>query len=163
MSTTSTTPRVGARVLLLDSHDRVLLIHARDPDDPGHHWWELPGGGLDDGEDLHTAARREVAEESGIVLAELGRKLWTRESRFIYRGRDHHRIDHVFLARTPDTAQRVPLKPTANERAGLIERRWWALGDLRLCADKLLPANLPALLDDLLNDMFAEDPLVLNG
>ncbi|MGQ0774107.1 MAG: hypothetical protein ACT4NY_06775 [Pseudonocardiales bacterium] len=29
-----------------------MLIHALDPDDPGHHWWELPGGGLDDGEDL---------------------------------------------------------------------------------------------------------------
>ena len=26
--------RLGARVLLLDPHDRVLLIHARDPDDP---------------------------------------------------------------------------------------------------------------------------------
>jgi 8-oxo-dGTP pyrophosphatase MutT (NUDIX family) len=99
MSTTSTTPRVGARVLLLDSHDRVLLIHARDPDDPGHHWWELPGGGLNDGEDLPTAARREVSEESGIVLTELGRKLWTRESRFTYRGHHHHRIDHVFRGR----------------------------------------------------------------
>jgi hypothetical protein len=28
MSTTSVTPRVGARVLLLDPLDRVLLIHA---------------------------------------------------------------------------------------------------------------------------------------
>lgn len=45
-------PRIGARVLLLDHLNRVLLMHARDPDDPDHHWWELPGGGLDDGESL---------------------------------------------------------------------------------------------------------------
>ena len=42
MSTTLT-PRIGARVLLLDTHDRVLLIHACDPHDRGHDWWELPG------------------------------------------------------------------------------------------------------------------------
>jgi hypothetical protein len=27
----ATTPRIGARVLLLDTADRVLLIHALDP------------------------------------------------------------------------------------------------------------------------------------
>lgn len=31
----ATRPRVGAQVLLLDAQDRVLLIHACDPDDPG--------------------------------------------------------------------------------------------------------------------------------
>lgn len=163
MSTTSVTPRVGARVLLLDPLDRVLLIHARDPEDPGHHWWELPGGGLDNGEDLADAARRELAEESGIVLRELGRKLWVRESRFIYRGRAHHRIEHVFLGRTPSTVAQVPLTPTENEKAGLIERRWWPAGELQRCPDKLLPGNLAELLDDLLDDRLSDKPLMLVG
>lgn len=30
--------------------------------------WQIPKGGLDDGEDAPTAARREVAEELGILL-----------------------------------------------------------------------------------------------
>ena len=52
------TLRIGARVLLLDRNDQVLLIHAHDPDQPDHHWWELPGGGADPGEPLaHTAGR----------------------------------------------------------------------------------------------------------
>ena len=160
-STNANTPRIGARVLLLDPTDRVLLIHALDPADPDHHWWELPGGGLDDGEDLQTAACREVAEETGIVLPALGRELWVRESRFHYKGRDHHRIEHVYLGRTPSTAPHVALNPTENEKAGLIERRWWSAHQLRQCRDKLLPAELPALLDDLLADRFSPTPLVL--
>jgi 8-oxo-dGTP pyrophosphatase MutT (NUDIX family) len=41
---------------------------------------------------------REVAEETGIVLDQVGLRVWIRESRFRYRNRDHHRLDHVFLA-----------------------------------------------------------------
>jgi len=161
MPATSMSPRVGARVLLLDPLARVLLIHARDPDDPHHHWWELPGGALDPGEDLDTAARREVAEECGIRLNELGRKLWVRECRFHYCGRDHHRVEHVFLGHTPTTATQVPLKPTANEKAGVIERRWWSACDLHRCQDKLLPPTLPHLLDDLLTGRLKHTPLSL--
>ncbi|MFD9701550.1 NUDIX hydrolase [Lentzea sp. NPDC059081] len=161
MSTTATSPRIGARVLLLDTHDRVLLVHACDPHDRSHHWWELPGGGLDDGEKPEDAALREVAEETGLIIPSLGRKLWVRESRFHYKGRDHHREDHVFLGRVTDTAPQVPLKPTENEKAGLIERRWWTAAELRECSDKLLPGRLPVLLDDLLAGVFSTTPLSL--
>lgn len=160
-TTSTTTPRIGARVLLLDATDRVLLIHARDPQDPDHHWWELPGGGVDEGEDLISAALREVAEETGLAAVDLGRELWVRESRFHYKGRDHHRIDHVFLGRTPSTTPQVPLKPTENEKSGLIERRWWSAGELHLCRDKLLPANLPDLLEDVLEGRLTNTPLML--
>ncbi|GGS54996.1 NUDIX hydrolase [Actinokineospora fastidiosa] len=153
----TTLPRRCARVLLLDPTDRVLLIHALGPHQPDHHWWELPGGGLDPGETLHQAALRELAEETGILLDTLGPELWTRESRFRYQDRDHHRIEHVFLARTTTTDPQAPVRPTANEKAGLIERRWWSAHDLQQCRDKLLPANLPQLL----TGQLAPTPLTL--
>lgn len=135
------TPRIGARVLLLDQHDRVLLMHARDPDNPSNHWWELPGGGQDDGESLEQTATRELAEETGIELDALGPQVWIRESRFRYRNRDHHRIDHVFFVRSSDVTSTVDTKPTDNEKVGLIERAWFTAAELFDCTDKLLPAQ----------------------
>jgi 8-oxo-dGTP pyrophosphatase MutT (NUDIX family) len=100
---------------------------------------------LDEGEELRDAARRELAEETGIMLASLDRELWVR----------------VFLGRTPTTAPQVALTPTENEKAGLIGRRWWSADELRVCPDKLLPATLPTLLDDLLANRLSHPPLIL--
>ncbi len=143
--------RLGARVLLLDPCDRVLLIHARDPDDPGHHWWELPGGGIGADEPAPEAARRELAEETGIILDQLGPCLWVRETRFWYRGRHHHRREAAYLGYTGQTAPRLRLKRTANEKQGMLGYQWWTQPDLVRCRDKLLPPNLPHLLADILN------------
>lgn len=154
------TLRIGARVLLLDPQDRVLLIHAKDPDQPSHHWWELPGGGADPGESRTDTARRELAEEIGILLDHIGPHLWDRETRFHYRGREHHRRESIYLTRVTDTAPTVAPKHTANENAGLIEHRWWTQPDLAACRDKLLPPNLPALLADVLNGALRQPVLL---
>jgi hypothetical protein len=69
----------------------------------------------------------------------------------------------VFLGHTFGTSPQVALRPTDNEKAGLIERRWWLADELRQCRDKLLPAELPHLLDDLLADRFSPEPLTLTS
>lgn len=43
--------------------DRVLLAHRRDID-----WWNLPGGGMEAGETVEQAVRREVLEETGLEV-----------------------------------------------------------------------------------------------
>ena len=60
-------PNVG--VVLFNPQGRVWLGRRANTDGP--HNWQFPQGGIDPGEDLLEAAKRELAEETGVVSAEL--------------------------------------------------------------------------------------------
>ncbi|MGM0422390.1 MAG: NUDIX hydrolase [Pseudomonadota bacterium] len=56
--------RVGAFVICM-AKDRILMLKPKD----GQGLWELPGGGLDDGESPKQAVLRETYEETGFDLS----------------------------------------------------------------------------------------------
>ena len=63
-SSSDNQPRIRAAVAVI-SDGRILLVqHSKS----GRSYWLLPGGGLDWGESLKEAARREVAEETGLEV-----------------------------------------------------------------------------------------------
>jgi 8-oxo-dGTP diphosphatase len=55
--------RLGVFALIFDEQGRVLLAHRNDID-----WWNLPGGGMEAGETVDEAMRREVREETGLEV-----------------------------------------------------------------------------------------------
>lgn len=59
-------PNVG--VVLFHPDGRVW--YGRRAGTPGPHNWQFPQGGVDEGEDYETAARRELAEETGVTSIE---------------------------------------------------------------------------------------------
>ena len=60
-------PNVG--VVLFNAAGLVWQGHREG--DPTPDFWQFPQGGVDPGEDLETAARRELAEETGVVSVSL--------------------------------------------------------------------------------------------
>ena len=59
-------PNVG--VVLFHPDGRVW--YGRRAGTPEPHCWQFPQGGVDEGEDYEAAARRELAEETGVVSIE---------------------------------------------------------------------------------------------
>jgi 8-oxo-dGTP pyrophosphatase MutT (NUDIX family) len=98
----ATLRRTAARVLLVDDAGRVLLLSGTDPQ-VGSRWWITPGGGLEDDEDLASAAVRELAEETGIQLRtdELVGPIWRRVARFVFTGIDYEQTEFYFVAHLP--------------------------------------------------------------
>lgn len=64
--------RVVAAVV---ERDGRLLLGLRPPEKRHGGLWEFPGGKLDPGETAAEAARRELAEELGVVVTDVGERL----------------------------------------------------------------------------------------
>ncbi len=139
--------RAAVRALVLDGENRVLLVQFRDP--VGQTWWAAPGGGIDGGESLEEALRRELAEEAGLTDFELGPELWTREHVFAWMGRILRQRERFRLVRVDmhDPAPAVDL--AAEWVAGL---RWWTLDELDAANVELAPKRLPELVRSLLRE-----------
>lgn len=65
------THRTSVRGLVVDGDERILFVRTHD----GHVM--LPGGGIEDGEGDADCVRREIAEETGVVIDRVGEYLGT--------------------------------------------------------------------------------------
>ena len=60
--------RLGVGIIVLNNENKVFV--ARRIDNPKN-FWQMPQGGVDEGEDFLTAAYRELVEETSIKNVEL--------------------------------------------------------------------------------------------
>jgi putative (di)nucleoside polyphosphate hydrolase len=62
-------PCVG--IMLINRDKRIWMGRRSGVDEEGSgHWWQMPQGGIDQGEDTRRAAARELFEETGVRSAE---------------------------------------------------------------------------------------------
>lgn len=146
-------PRRAARVLLVDGDDRVLLFRGFDPARPHHRYWFTPGGGLDPDEPYVVGAARELAEETGLLLApeELGEPVWDEVTEYPFDGQWYRQRQEFFLVRVPswevDTRGFDDL-----ERDSIDDHRWWEVAELEATEERFYPKELASLLRRLLFD-----------
>lgn len=86
--------RKAARIVIFDDECRTPIINVRNGE-----FYKIPGGGIEEGEDEESAAKREAAEESGSDIEILER---VSEHEFLYENPKSEKILHhsvCFLAR----------------------------------------------------------------
>lgn len=89
----------GALVAILDTARRVMLTRRVDTGE-----WSLPGGHMEPGETIEDTARREVLEETGLVVGELALLGLFSGKDFYYRypnGDEIYKLTVVFTAEHP--------------------------------------------------------------
>jgi 8-oxo-dGTP diphosphatase len=142
--------REAVRALLLDAHQRVLLVRF---EFPAATRWALPGGGLEPGETHVTALRRELEEEVGMVDAIIGPQIWHRLHIVPFlNGEFDGQRERIHLVECAAFEPEPRLSWEQMNAEFVHELRWWTIDEIAASDVYFVPKELPTLLGLLLRD-----------
>ena len=96
-----TIEKQGVSIILTDAEGRILLQHRDSAAWVAPDKWCIPGGGVDADELPTDAARRELCEETGILLGSPPQHLWSQTvDEALEPGTSDPYIEHIFHATT---------------------------------------------------------------
>jgi 8-oxo-dGTP pyrophosphatase MutT (NUDIX family) len=154
--------RKGARVLVVDQDERVLLIRGFDPAQDVAPWWFTPGGGIDEGESELEAAHRELWEETGYQGAELFGPVWFRTVEFWFL-EEWFVQDEVFFLTRVQNFEPVFTGWTEIERKAMLDAKWWSLDELVSTDEMIYPHALGSELRRMLREGLPSVPYDIGG
>jgi 8-oxo-dGTP pyrophosphatase MutT (NUDIX family) len=145
------------RVLLFKVHDALAIDTARPTLTT---WWGSPGGGVEHAESFEEAGMRELWEETGLRVRQLGP--WVATYERTIRFPDEVVLFHIryFVVEAPSTAVDVS-NLLDDEQAIYRDHRWWSIAEMTHSDEAFLPPSLPDLLRILLAGERPLGPIVL--
>ena len=138
--------RIGVGIILLNKSNQVFV--GKRKDNPGDRW-QMPQGGVNDGEDFLSAVKRELLEETGIKSIEFIKEinqLYEYELPknligIIWKGKYRGQKQKWFVARFIGHEKEINLKSNHQE---FIEWKW------------IPPKDLPNVIVDFKKDLYCQ-------
>jgi len=119
--------------IVKNQYGEYLFIHRNDK-------WDLPKGKIEKGERVKEAAVREVEEECGIEVSDLGEKICKTYHAYISREEVVLKKTHWFKMRSDDERK---LKPQKEE--GITDARWFKKKGIATIIENTFPSIMDVL------------------
>lgn len=139
--------RTAGRAIVRGADGRLLMIRGEDPAEPGGSgFWFTPGGGVEGDETIEEATRRELLEEIGLEVGDLGPVVMQRVSFFRFDTTWYRQEEDIHLVRAPEGFEPRPQSLVGIELAAITDMRWVTVDELEALGEPHYPVRLAELI-----------------
>ncbi len=139
--------RRTSRILVVAPDGAALLFFTAAPDSSRFARWITPGGGVDPGETHAQAAVRELFEETGLEVDNVGASVHSFDFDVRWDEADHDRGHaEYYVLRVAERFEPSNANWTPDEHVDVTAHRWATAEELESGTEPFEPAHLPDLI-----------------